>query len=240
MDLINQLMLPFWNKVIFVDWHGVMSNSKCWNSIIYNKKHPLQESLFNAYSTLFMKEKDKVTAWMKGNLKSMDIIDDFNISSSDKRFKDINKYLNKKLESDCLNMTLNDGLVKILKHFSNKAFIVLATDNMDYFYKNVIKCKKKISSASVEDDLTFHFVTYFDHVLCSSQIGVLKSENSDVFFGNWLKQYNLTFENALLIDDSEKNCMKFKERGGKAYRIKNWNDDDNILYRYISLWIHNV
>jgi FMN phosphatase YigB (HAD superfamily) len=59
-----------------------------------------------------------------------------------------------------------------------------------------------------------------DDIVCSSDVGTLKSENPHAFFGPWLARSGLTFADAVLIDDRTDNCEAFAAQGGQALQWK--------------------
>ena len=98
-------------------------------------------------------------------------------------------------------MSLDGEIVQVLQTISQHSLVVLATDNMDCFV-NAIDENREIRNS-------------FDDVLCSCEVGALKEE-PEHFFAPWLKSHGLSFRDAVLVDDSGKNCQAFKEAGGSA------------------------
>ena len=76
---MNQQGQVRWNKVIFVDWHGVLSLDPFWMSIIHNEEHPLHSSLSEAVRKLFGEHDDLVRDWMRGNITTSQIVDSLQI-----------------------------------------------------------------------------------------------------------------------------------------------------------------
>ena len=102
------------------------------------------------------------------------------------------------------------ALVEELRAAKTNHLIVLATDNMDCFWRAVPSIK----------DLT----TTIDAVLCSSQLGVLKKDSVESFFGPWLRRHNLDFRDALLLDDTAETCETFRVAGGAAIVVTTMED----------------
>ena len=221
---MKQLLLPFYKRVIFVDWHGVASNDPFFLSILNNKTHPLYSKLTNELNNLFKNNDNLIRAWMRGEVSYEQIVDLMDITL-DNRFKD--DFLFRKVIEDCKFMKVNPNLIDLLSILQNYAFIVLATDNMDCFfhYINSIRVSKirskKRQTYKVKEYVEFDkAILKFDDILCSSEIGVLKRESPAKFFGNWLKVYSLNFSDALLLDDVDVNCEEFVKAGGNAFKIK--------------------
>ena len=80
--------------------------------------------------------------------------------------------------------------------------MVVATDNMDCFSDSLPRIRPLHGRVN--------------GVLCSSDLGVLKAESPERFFGGWLKEHGLTPAQAVLVDDSRRNCDRFERFGGAA------------------------
>lgn len=241
---MSHSLLPLWNKVIFVDWHGVLSRDPFWMSILKKPHHPLNRQLTESIQWLFDQNDTLVRNWMRGNIKTTAAIGSMQIVL-DKRYK--SDYLSRKLVDDCQLMRTNARLLKILREAQNEALVVLATDNMDCFFEsfrriqNRRRIRQQSKNLSEDESLTMtETVRLFDDVLCSSERGVLKHENPTHFFGDWLSRNSLDFRNALLLDDLEKNCTAFRSVGGSALRmtIKSLENESDNTHSQISSWLH--
>ncbi|MFV0571730.1 MAG: hypothetical protein ACK5M1_04755 [Xanthomarina gelatinilytica] len=192
----KDILLPFKNKVIFVDWHGVISNENFWHNKSKSENHYLNKIATEISERVFSDD-IIIEKWLRGEIDYQQIIHDFHSESS--------KHTKLKIANRLLKyfheIELNIKLLKTLSEYRNEAFIVMATDNMDCFFK------------SLPD---FKYLGLFDSVLSSNKLGVLKKEDPDVFFGEWLSAHSLNFSNAILIDDSIANCNRFTEKGGHA------------------------
>jgi hypothetical protein len=209
--------LPLWDRAIFVDWNGVLSNDLFWASILSNVKHPLRPGLRTALQRIF-DNSELVNEWMRGTLSSRQIIDELNLAL-DKRFS--NTFLERRLLQDCGRMLVNAALIAFLGDVAGRAFIVLATDNMDCFFQqiSISRCSRRTRSLLNGNLQLRHIGSRFDDVLCSSALGTLKSDNPIRFFGDWLYRHALSFSQALLLDDSETTCRIFERSGGTAIRV---------------------
>lgn len=212
----NALLLPLWNKVVFVDWNGVLCGELFWQSIISDSSHPYFESVSRACENLFCERNDFILDWMRGRISSEDVVSSLDVKL-DKRVN--NDYLFRRLLRDCGAMRCNSVLISALRRISSDSFLVLATDNMDCFDRRV----------HLIDEIT----STFDAMLSSSSIGILKSDDVEVFFGEWLDSHHLTFDNALLIDDSVDNCHAFVNAGGEAIVFKDTSSTVQLLDSWI-------
>lgn len=201
------IKLPLWKGVVFVDWNGVMNRDVFWSSIRMKPNHPFYVRLNDACQKLFREKDDLVHRWMRGEIGSREIIQYLDIKL-DRRCRE--DYLLKRLHEDCRSMSCEVPLIQELQKLKRNNFVVLGTDNMDCFLKELY---------SIHD-----LRATIDYVLCSSEIGVLKCENIKSFFGPWLKWHNLTFSEALLLDDSATNCLKFRQEGGSAVVVRSLED----------------
>jgi FMN phosphatase YigB (HAD superfamily) len=195
-------LLPIQRTVIFVDWHGVTSSDVFWSSIVQNVSHRYFAEMKNATSDLFANDRRRVLDWMRGSLDYKEIVGSLRLPHALKSRAD---YLERLLIKDCLKMTGNVELLERLRHLKNSHYVVLATDNMDCF-------------SMVVDKLPWVRAT-FDALICSSEIGVTKAEDIASFFNPWLSSHGLGFKDALLLDDSQENCSKFRSAGGRAVQV---------------------
>lgn len=193
------MRLRLWSRAIFVDWHGVLSDQPFWHTILENDRHPLHERLQTAADSLFHKYHDLVVDWMRGRLSSTDVLDVLDVRL-DRRFRE--DFLARRLRDDCRQMTPMAPLLKALTEVPAFTFVAVATDNMDCFIQSARHIR---GLQPVVDDF-----------LCSSELGVLKAENPERFFGPRLEQLCLGADQALLIDDSAQNCQAFDRWGGHA------------------------
>jgi hypothetical protein len=219
---LTQASLPIWDKVIFVDWHGLLSRDPFWISILNNPRHPLHGQLSEAVKQLFSQNDLLVRDWMRGSVPAGEVIDSMQIKLG-KQYKP--DYLLRKLFEDCQRMRTNRRLLQILQAAQNNGtWIVLATDNMDCFDQTIRRFqgnrRKPVSADADETQSITETACFFDDLLCSSERGILKSEDALRFYGDWLSNHGLDFRNALLLDDLEKNCRAFCSVGGSALRLE--------------------
>jgi hypothetical protein len=156
----------------------------------------------------------------------------------DRRFRA--DFLLRRLESDCRGMRVNVELVEALQLVRNRAFVVIATDNVDSFVRAFEAARSNGHRSTVQTlagDTFGRVVNAWDDLVCSSEVRTLKSDDPAAFFGPWLSTHRLRFGDALLIDDREDNCAAFTGQGGEAVRWKFGEDDVGVLRRAIGGWI---
>lgn len=193
----DQLML--WSRVLFVDWHGVLSKAPLWYSIRSNVRHPFRARLEPETAELFGRQWQMVDDWMRGQHTSAEIVAMLDIEQPQSARED---YFLRKLYSDCKNMPLYGPLIKALRHAAASWNVVIATDNMDCL---VTMARQRRDIRRFSDDL-----------ISSSEVGVLKAENPIEFFAAWLSGHGLTFSDAVLLDDGKANCRAFEQAGGTS------------------------
>uniref|UniRef100_UPI003F492E9F hypothetical protein n=1 Tax=Nonomuraea sp. CA-252377 TaxID=3240003 RepID=UPI003F492E9F len=216
---MKQVLFP--EKVVFVDWHGVLSCDPFWASIRDNARHPLHSQLVESLAPVFTGE--GVHAWMRGELSSAQVIASLGIKL-DRRFRD--DFLQRRLLTDCARMRVNVPLFKLLREVKTSASIVVATDNMDCFadtFRRVRKIRRPAGHHSAATLAQWAFVC--DDMICSSDVAAFKSEDPVTFFWPWLSRRGMTFHDALLIDDREDNCAAFRQQGGAALHWRMGADD---------------
>jgi len=62
--------LPLSTRVIFSDWHGVLSHDPFWVTIQRSARHPLHHQLQTGLAGVFASDKETANEWMKGLLSS--------------------------------------------------------------------------------------------------------------------------------------------------------------------------
>lgn len=194
--------LPLWNRAVFVDWHGVLCDQVFWWSILSRARHPYHKEMMEASTRLFAAPSPKVTAWMRGELCADEVISTLGVKL-DARCND--DYLLRRLAEDCRRMVFRAELLEPLYAARHITLVAVATDNVDRF----VTAARGIARLG----------RLVDDILCSSDLGVLKADDPERFFGEWLERHGLTFSNALLVDDSVENCEMFEAHGGRAIQF---------------------
>jgi hypothetical protein len=224
--------LPLFGRVLFVDWHGVVSRDPFWLSILENQRHPLNRRLGRAVRDLFS-DNDFVTQWMLGHVSSTTVSEHVARATCSKLES---SFLARKLVRDCIGMKVNTDLMRLLRSLRPMVQVVLATDNMDCFV-TALRGSKPPRRRVTSFDRLRHWVPVYDAFLCSSDIGMLKATNPEGFFGDYLEKHSLTFAQALLIDDRADNCAAFVSRGGTAVQWKLESGDLGQLSAAIHRWL---
>jgi len=132
---VFQISLPFLHRVIFVDWHGVLSDRLFWHSIVSNELHPLHTRLRNATERFFTRQTDQVRSWMRGDLASSEIINGLDLKLP-KRYGQ--GYLQRTLFRDCRLMSPNTELLEILQSYRNHFWLGTCAANHETRFERFI------------------------------------------------------------------------------------------------------
>jgi FMN phosphatase YigB (HAD superfamily) len=191
-----------WRRCVFVDWHGVLCDQPFWHSITQNPRHQQRVALAEAVRGLFSDRVALVEAWMRGLVDADRVVNALH-APDDRRCRD--DFLYRRLFEDCRAMIPRADVLDALSALPELTLLAIATDNMDCFSDSIPRLRQLRG--------TFHAA------LCSSDLGVLKAEDPDRFFGRWLAEHGLRPSDAVLIDDSARNCARFERFGGHAIRF---------------------
>lgn len=214
---MTQPPLPLW-KVLFIDWHGVLSSDPFWASILRRRvRKGLRAALEQRLAEIFDQGQGLSDEWMKGRLTTSSLFAPVKESLTKREHPD---FLERRIVHDCLNMPLDRNIVDLIRDHLGNLRVVLATDNTEDFewaFHQARSARRRSVSAGPAAEATLRDIAHwFDGIICSSSRGVLKSEDPERFFGGWLEESGLTFADAMLVDDREDNCAAFSRAGGEA------------------------
>jgi hypothetical protein len=225
--------VPLSRRVIFSDWHGVLSRDPFWTSIRRSATHPLHAQLEAGMTGVFDPARDTANEWMKGLLSSDQVIAQMGIQLPG-RFRD--DFLARRLDLDCSRMTVNAELFEVLRIIRANAMVVVATDNMDCFARAFEHARRRRRNDRDRETLA-DWAVICDDIICSSQAGALKSEDPQAFFGPWLTAHWVDFGDAVLIDDRADNCAAFAGKGGTAIQWKMGTSDISEVTSRLRQWL---
>jgi hypothetical protein len=225
---------PLWGRVIFSDWHGVLSRDPFWTSIRRSATHPLHAPLEAGMAGVFDPARDTANEWMKGLLSSDEVIAEMGIRLP-ARFRD--DFLARRLDLDCARMTVNAELFEVLRVIRARAMVVVATDNMDCFARAFEQARSRRPRRNRDRETLADWAVICDDIICSSQAGALKSEDPQAFFGPWLSTHWVSFGDAVLIDDRADNCAAFASQGGTAIQWKMGTSDISEATSRLRQWL---
>jgi hypothetical protein len=226
--------VPLWGRVIFSDWHGVLSRDPFWVSIRGSAAHPLHAQLEAGMAGVFASERGIANERMKGLLSSGQVIAEMGIQL-DKRFRD--DFLARRLDLDCARMRVNAHLFEVLRAMRAEAMVVIATDNMDCFARAFTQARRRTRRRAGERETLADWAVICDDIICSSDVAALKADDPRTFFGAWLDRHGMRFTDAVLIDDRADNCTAFTECGGTAIRWKMGTNDISDATGALKHWL---
>lgn len=225
--------LPLSGRVIFVDWHGVLSRDPFWMTIRNSTTHPLRDRLEAKLAEVFSNE--QANDWMRGLLSCEQIITAMDIQL-DRRFRA--DFLIRRLYVDCARMRVNVGLFEVLRSVKPTAAVVLATNNMDCFADTFQRARSRRRRKTAGSQTLADWALVCDDLICSSTVAALKAEDPHRFFGTWLNAHGLSFGDAFLIDDGADNCEAFADCGGTAIRYEITTDDVSDVAVALKAWLN--
>jgi hypothetical protein len=235
--VVRQPALPLWRRVVFVDWHGVLSRSPFWASIVTDPRHPLNRPLRARLGRLYG-DQALMAAWMTARRATADVVGAMGVEGGARYGTD---YLCRQLERDCRVMRVNVELLRVLRTVQARAFVVVATDNVDSFAETFRRLAARREPRVVPEpepaDTLAAWAGACDDLVCSSDVGVLKSGDARAFFGPYLAACGLEFGDALLIDDGSENCTAFRAAGGAALRWTMHTDPLSDVTDTLRAWL---
>lgn len=217
----RQMVLPVFDKFVFFDWFGTLSTSRFWEQLLVSDKHPLSQPMRAATAELFSYRKHLVRKWMLGKVSDGDIVRALGVELPSSRYNA--DYLERELLRSCRQAAVLPRMAELVSMASSKAFIGIASDNMGCF----AKASPWVLESSVR----------VDELLVSSELGIFKRDDPDVFFGPTLATYGLSARNALLIDDCAETCNAFEAWGGTALHFVDAEQASDWLGQ--RLWVHD-
>jgi hypothetical protein len=226
--------VPLSGRVIFSDWHGVLSRDPFWTSIRDSATHPLHDQLEAGMAGVFDPAHNIASEWMKGLLSSDQVIAQMGIQL---RGRFTGDFLARRLDLDCARMKVNVALFEVLRVIRAEAIVVIATDNMDCFARAFERARSRRRRTGRERETLADWAVICDDIICSSEAGTLKSEDPQAFFGPWLAAHGVGFTDAVLIDDRMDNCAAFTSQGGTAIQWKMGTSDIGDVTSSLRQWL---
>ncbi|MES2215815.1 MAG: hypothetical protein V4481_00780 [Patescibacteria group bacterium] len=187
--------------LLFIDFHGTLSNDYFWSSQSRDIRQKIEEFLF---TTPNLATRD----WMKGVYSSEEV----NQMIAEK-FGLEPEVLWKTFVEDCKKISVSPELLGLIADVRNKYTVILITDNMDCFPRFTVPFI----------GLTKHF----DHIAVSSEEKILKNEKEGEWFRRLVKKFNSEMSRSILIDNSKSVCRLFDSLGGRAFLV---TDEQSTAY----------
>lgn len=189
-------------KLLLVDFDGVMSKSKFYDS--YPQEYKKEFGIL--LKQLFMSpESGLLDSWMRGSIGYKDlhakIADNPTVAS----------VYDETLLNSITAMQLNREMLDTVRRVRDSGVkVALFTNNMDVF-----------------DDITvkhFNLVNHFDAIYSSSQHGKLKFED-DTLFVKAASNAGATPSEVALVDDSMSSIEAMKQLGGVSFHYKDYTEN---------------
>lgn len=209
-----QLVLPVYSAFVFFDWFGTVSHSRFWDDITGRPRHPLARPLRSAVEELFVNERDLVRMWMLGQATDDQVVARLDVSLPSNYRSD---FLVRSLLRGCKNSDVDPTMAALVSETGEYAFTAIASDNMDCF----VRATPAVLSGE----------TRVDEVIVSSQVGAMKKDDPESFFGPTLRRYALDRSQAILIDDCLDTCHNFEAWGGRSIHFESPSQAVDALRR---------
>jgi len=198
-------------KMLLVDFDGVMSNSRFYNSEIAAEK----EMARSAVQTIFTAENSELlNDWMRGKVGYQDI---HNLVEQKTGVKA--EDLDRLLEDSVKRMSINRPMLAFIGKLRKKGVIVsLFTNNMDIF--------DSVSRRHYELD------NHFDFIYSSSEYGQLKLEN-DTLLNRALHDAKTTKSEVAFVDDSQASYDAATSFGVSTFLYKDYLDSQVVFEAWV-------
>jgi len=172
-------------RVVFVDWAKTLSTSLFWQQRPGCRLSPADSARVESY---VFSRAELTRQWMLETVAAEDVCTSaagsLGLAVAD---------LLADLEHSCRSMEFDDpASLDVLRAIREQGTrVVLATDNMDTFYRWTVPA--------------LHLRGIFDDILDSASLGTLKGDlvrGQSPFFGPWLSDHGIVPSEAVLVDDS--------------------------------------
>jgi FMN phosphatase YigB (HAD superfamily) len=179
--------------VLFIDFHGTLSNDYFWKSLSREVRQEITHVLFSEPSLI-------TREWMKGTYTSEDIN------------KIMAEHLGLQYEelwhtfvNDCKSIQVIPEALPLMDELRKKYYTVLLTDNMDCFSRFVVP--------------SLGLARHVDYIANSWDEKILKNEHNGEAFLRHVYRNNSSISDSILIDDSKSVCTLFENLGGTSYLV---------------------
>ncbi len=205
-------------KTIFIDWNRTLSFDLFWGHL-KDPSHPNHRYLKPIEEWLFVKNRDSINLWMRGEI-SLEYI----VERMSKDTKISTNIIIDELRHSCEVMRFCIvGLEDLIRDIRLRGIkVYIATDNMDIFTKFTVPA--------------LNLDTLFDGFLNSYDIKHLKDDDEPAdgiaFFDAFLSRHKLNYSNVVLLDDSPDKSGKYKKLGFDRILIDSTDKLQKILESY--------
>lgn len=192
------------SKIVFIDWNGTLSHSRFWEQLS-DPTHELHETHEKLENWLFKENYSLIDDWMLGKLTAEEICQRIGNGITEQH-----QQIFESLVTSCQSMKFCDPRVPTLVSNLRKSGkkIVIASDNMDVFRRFTIPA--------------LQLSKIFDGFILSNEMGFYKYKSSGgnlPFFDKYLNSQGLSYQNAVLLDDSEEKTGTFNRLGFSIIKI---------------------
>ena len=199
-------------KVIFIDWYRTLSSSLFYVDNLHQNQGVGVCNYFR-YKT-FENNEEMIEKWIRGKISHKEIIAKF--AKDDAEYK----MALEMLKNSCYNMQFDrECFIPLIQKIRKRGVkVVIATDNMNVFTDWVVP--------------SLNLREYFDDIISSNVSGYKKMDivsEKLVFFDAFLKKNKMSYEDALMVDDSFQTIISCQKCGMHVHQVKSSNDVEYIL-----------
>jgi FMN phosphatase YigB (HAD superfamily) len=192
-------------KVLFVDFNGVISYDPFWKSMT-DLKHPLH-AYYEQIEELLFRGENKIEGliddWMLGKHTSEDV----HHIIADRLKAPYQEIFNVFCE-DCKHLDISKPILQGIQALRKDYYCILRTDNMDTLHRFTLPANPHLAKA-------------FDEVHSSYLLHQMKKTDGGKYFITTVSDLGVEMKNCVFIDDGKSNIALFESIGGKGYRTQN-------------------
>ncbi|PIY93706.1 MAG: hypothetical protein COY69_00100 [Candidatus Magasanikbacteria bacterium CG_4_10_14_0_8_um_filter_32_14] len=161
-------------KIIFVDFYGILSSTRYWFSL-ENPKHKWHSYFAGIQDFLLVKNRELLDDWMKGKYTSEDI-HHILAEKLDLNFDELFQVF----VEDCKKIEFSKKILKKLQTLSEQYLCIMVTDNMDSFNRFFLSENKIIQNSFHEICNSFYFQKLKDDRGGEIFLDILQKYNADI------------------------------------------------------------
>lgn len=199
-------------KIVFIDWYKTLSSS------MFFKNHRDDDIKWcNEFrKRTFVDNVKLMEPWIEGKIGKETILQ--NITKNKEEYAKAEELLTR----SCQLMEMDSQkFLPLIQRIRQKGIkVAIATDNMDIFIDYVVP--------------SLGLNNYFDEIISSNLVGCTKKEvkeNKMLFFHDYLKKYNCSYEDAIMFDDICETIELCKKYGMQGVCVKSPQDLEEALQK---------
>lgn len=188
-------------KVLYVDFHGTLSNDVYWRSSGYSA---------DITAMLFGSDTKMIHAWMRGEYTA-EQVNEFVANQLGLPYQTVwDGFVH-----DCKTIQVDPKTLELIQQLRNEYWTVCITGNMDSFDRFTVPALR--------------LTNVFDHISNSYNEQMHKTDHGGRLFKAWSHRLGVPLIASFLIDDHDDCCQVFSSLGGKACQTESLAHTQKIL-----------